>query len=893
VVSGVFVDRVCVRLVTIGALSICVALPAQAETSEVVSSSEQSILTQEVGERSLVIGQRSFVIGQSSLVSGHSSPGEFQNLITYDQGQMTNDSIPQLSELEQPATTVTDWIAQIEASLVQITGVRVEETETGFQVVLETAEGSLEVPETRSIGNALIADIPNATIVEEFSQAEPIEGIALVSVTSLPDNRVRVAITGTDAPPVAEVISETQGLAFAITLGDADTATEEDAIQVVVTGEQEEGFNPSDTSVGTRIDTLLRDIPASIQIIPQQVLEEQQVTTFNEALRNAPGVIQTAPGYYNQFANFTIRGFEAGANFLRNGLRSPAGVNSTGLASIERIEVLRGPASVLFGQGNPGGTINLVTRQPLDNSLYSVEGSIGSYDFYRGEIDLTGPLNDSRTVLYRLTASYENADGFVDFVERENLSLASILRFEFSENTTLTLDADFNRTDQGYAHGLPAVGTVLPNPNGEIPRDRNISEPVGEYGPEVFRVGYTFEHRFSEDWLLRNAFDFADYYNRIRRAYYSTGLDPDQRTVQRGFQNQDARDRTYDLTTDIVGNFSTGSIHHQLLFGIDLRRVDRYEFEFELEEGTPIDLFDPVYSRLDSSVIESGDSTSLTDSLGIYIQDQVTILDNLKLVLGGRFDLFEQTDRDLLNDTEEFQSGDAFNPRVGIVYQPIQPISLYASYSRSFTPSIGRSADGEQFAPGRGTQYEIGMKADITDSLSATVAVYDLTRSNVLTDDLSRPGFSIQTGEQNSRGVELNIAGEILPGWNVIGGYAYTNARITEDNTFEEGNYLNNVPENSFNLWTSYEIQDGALQGFGLGLGLFYVGERQGDLENSFTLPSYLRTDAAIFYNRGQFRAALNFRNLFDVEYFESAYDSLTVYPAELFTVQGTISWQF
>jgi hypothetical protein len=205
VVSGVFVDRVCVRLVTIGALSICVALPAQAETSEVVSSSEQSILTQEVGERSLVIGQRSFVIGQSSLVSGHSSPGEFQNLITYDQGQMTNDSIPQLSELEQPATTVTDWIAQIEASLVQITGVRVEETETGFQVVLETAEGSLEVPETRSIGNALIADIPNATIVEEFSQAEPIEGIALVSVTSLPDNRVRVAITGTDAPPVADI----------------------------------------------------------------------------------------------------------------------------------------------------------------------------------------------------------------------------------------------------------------------------------------------------------------------------------------------------------------------------------------------------------------------------------------------------------------------------------------------------------------------------------------------------------------------------------------------------------------------------------------------------------------------------------------------------------------
>ncbi|RUR75791.1 hypothetical protein PCC6912_46880 [Chlorogloeopsis fritschii PCC 6912] len=230
---------------------------------------------------------------------------------------------------------------------------------------------------------------------------------------------------------------------------------------------------------------------------------------------------------------------------------------------------------------------------------------------------------------------------------------------------------------------------------------------------------------------------------------------------------------------------------------------------------------------------------------------------------------------------------------MGIVYQPIQPISLYASYSRSFAPSIGRLIDGEQFQPERGTQYEVGVKADINNRLSATLAFYDLTRSNVTTDDLSNPGFSIQTGEQNSRGIELNFGGEILPGWNVIAGYAYTDARITEDNTFEPGNRLYNVPKHSFNLWTSYELQEGDLRGLGFGLGFFYVGDRQGDLENSFTLPSYFRTDAAIFYNRGQFRASLNFRNLFDVDYFESAYDRLNVFPAEPFTVQGTLSWRF
>jgi iron complex outermembrane recepter protein len=202
---------------------------------------------------------------------------------------------------------------------VQITGVRVEETETGGQIVLETAEGVLALPEIRSVGNALIADIPNATIAEEFSQANPIEGIALVSVTSLPGDRVRVAITGTDAPPVAEVRSEGQGLVLAVSLGDAETVAEEEAIQVVVTGDEDEGYNPSSATTATRTDTPLRDIPQSIQVVPQQVLEDQQAITLTEALRNASGVIPST-AFYGVASNFVIRGFSTSTgNFLRNG----------------------------------------------------------------------------------------------------------------------------------------------------------------------------------------------------------------------------------------------------------------------------------------------------------------------------------------------------------------------------------------------------------------------------------------------------------------------------------------------------------------------------------------------------------------------------------------------
>lgn len=269
--------------------------------------------------------------------------------------------------------------------------------------------------------------------------------------------------------------------------------------------------------------------------------------------------------------------------------------------------------------------------------------------------------------------------------------------------------------------------------------------------------------------------------------------------------------------------------------------------------------------------------------------------ENLKLLLGIRFDIFDQRNQNFLADTEINQSGNAFSPRIGIVYQPVEPISIYASYARSFNPVIGTAFDGSNFEPERGTQYEVGIKADLTNRLSAILALYDLTRSNVLTADPTpgRTGFSIQTGEQRSRGIDFTVQGEILPGWNVIAGYAYTDARITEDSTLPEDNRLNNVPENSFNLWTTYEIQQGALQGLGFGLGLFFIGERQGNLANTFQLPSYLRADAAIFYKRDQLRAAINFTNLFDTDYFESGLNNVRVNAGRPFTVRGTISWQF
>ncbi|QYO67885.1 TonB-dependent siderophore receptor [Leptolyngbya sp. 7M] len=807
----------------------------------------------------------------------------------------------QLSEIDQPATTIEDWVAQIEASLVQITNVRVETTEAGLQVILETAGGSLEVPETRSVGNALIADIPNATIAEEFSQAEPIEGIALVSVTSLPGDRVRVAITGTDAPPVAEITSDTQELTFAVTLGNANTVTEEDAIQVVVTGEQDDDYYVPNTSVGTRTDTPLRDIPQSILVIPQQVLEDRQVRSITEGLENAAGVTSIAnPAGSRDY--FTIRGFENYGNFLVNGIPDPQIPNDSSFINVERLELLRGPASVLYGEtgfSGIGGTINVVTRQPLDYPFYEVSATAGSYSDYQGAIDFSGPLNDSETVLYRLIAAYRNFDSFLDFDEGSAIAIAPSLALRLGPNTDFILEGDVNILERNgqLPQGQPAVGTVLPNPNGEIDRSFNSAGPQPNNLTIMGRVGYRLEHRFNDNWSLRNAFRYLfadDNENDGEPIIFNSSFADDNRTINRRFLIGSQYYNTYYLNTDLLGTFSTGAIQHRLLLGFSLDR-DTSNLDNEIGDAAPVDAFNPVFDQtVDPTGNLTTDRFTTRDTLGVYVQDQITILENLKLLLGGRVDLFEETTDNRLTNEETNQSDTAFSPRVGIVYQPIPPISLYAGFAQSFAPTIGFAENGDAFQPERGTQYEVGIKADINEQLSANLAFYDLTRSNVTTPNPENPTFSVQTGKQRSQGIELDISGEILPGWNIIGGYAYTNARVTEDNAIPEGNRLFSAPEHSFNLWTTYRIQDGDLQGLGFGLGLYYVGERWADNANTAELPSFFRTDAAIFYERDRFRAALNFRNLFDVEYYTSNFGSSDFVNRGLpFTLQGTISWQF
>ncbi|MBF2028205.1 MAG: TonB-dependent receptor [Oscillatoriales cyanobacterium C42_A2020_001] len=768
--------------------------------------------------------------------------------------------------------------------------------DAGLDIVLETADGKpLQVDATkfRSVGNSLIADIPNAALAltnaQAFSADNPTGDIANVRITQVDANTIRVSVTGNNALPKQEVTLKTGGLAYSLN-PEADEPDEE----IVVTGDRSRYAVPN-ASTATRTDTPLRDIPQSIQVIPRQVLEDRQVFRVGEAVRNVSGVQQgfSAAGGTE---SFVIRGFSTFTK-LRNGFREEAAIIEE-TSNVERVEVLKGPASVLYGNLDPGGAINTVTKLPLNQPFYSIGFQAGSFGLIRPTIDLTGPLNAEKTVLYRLNAAYEKDGNFRDFTQGVNrFFISPVLTWKISDRTSITFDLEYLKDTRPYDRGLVAIDNRV----ADIPFDRVLGEPDDVSRRERVRTGYRLEHQFSDNWTLRNAFSFFHYNNSARGADQAfIGVDQQTGELGRVWLDNIESQNFYGLQTDLIGKFNTGSVKHTLLFGVDLsRNVDDFNGKFDLDNPTFINIFNPVYGQVQRPAREqilSGGfaSVTTTDRLGIYLQDQITLAENWKLLIGGRFDLADQ--RSISEGSETQQQDTAFTPRVGIVYQPIPPLSLYASFSQSFQPNSGTQVNGSLLPPERGTQYEVGVKGEfLNGKLAATLAAFQITKSNVSATDPNNPDFSLPIGEQRSRGVELDIIGEILPGWNIVANYAYTNATVTgnSDSTII-GNRLYSVPYHSASLWTTYQIQAGSLEGFGFGLGLFYVGEREGDLfAPGLVLPSYLRTDASIFYRKNNWRIAINVQNLFDVAYIKETSDRDRIAPGAPFTVVGKVSFEF
>ncbi len=832
-----------------------------------------------------------------------------------------------------------------QTKVVPVTNVELVPTKTGIQVILTTPiqakEEFLTVP---AFGNESLIWIKNTRLQlpsgKEFHVQSPQRGIRDVYVTQSDDVTVQVRVVGDKVAPLASVVQQ-EGRLFVDLRPATSTAQQptlqhgsrlngenrstapqeqtnpqqkptpssgssnQEPLEIDVTGSPDTGYNVPDASIGTRTNTPTRDVPQIINVIPQQVIKDQHDIFIGDTLRNA-GISQGGtPSSLSD--RFVIRGFDSSfGNILTDGLRNyfAGAANSLNISNVERIEVLRGPASVLYGQAGLGGIINVVTKQPLKEPDYDASFSVGSFNSIQPSFDIGGPLTSDKKLLYRLDGSYLSSDSFVDFYHQQRYQIAGALSWEIDKNTKLTLNSSYEDFNQNLNwQGLPAVGTLYPSPNGKIPPNRFLGEPGIEDPQDTTstRLSYKLEHHFNENWSVENAFQAIFGRSNDNPFLYPTGLEPDNRTLDRitittpttRFQN------VFDVNTQVTGRFNTGSVEHQLIIGSEYAWNHLYTTQVNLSAPS-IDIFNPVYGQPGGgTVLFRYQGGFNIDDLGVYAQDVIKLFSNLKLVLGARYDWAGYTSfNQLPTPTSTSIANEAFSPRAGLVYQPIKPISLYASYSRSFVPETSLSANNKPFQPRRGTQYEVGVKADLLgDKLSANLALYDLTLTNNLTADPNNPNFSIAVGEERSRGVELFVTGEILPGWNAIASFAYTDPRVTKDNSTPPivGNKLPLAPQNQASLWTTYIIPKGNLKGLGAGFGLFYVGDREGDLANSFKLPSYVRTDAALYYRRGQFDGALNFQNLFDLKYFDTAFSNSNtqLFYGNPFTVNFTLSWHF
>lgn len=754
---------------------------------------------------------------------------------------------------------------------------------------------------------------------ESFRQEKPVAGIAEITVSNQGTNTIRVTVKGEAGLPQVDLFDSDEGLIFEFIPMVAATPQQQqpeqaplenqpeqpsaetnEPIELTVTGRQN-GYSAPNATTGTRTDTPIIDIPQSIQVVPQRALEDQQVIQLDEALRNVSNVIS---GGFDTFteANYTIRGFDD-APLLIDGFRQYGFPEVPETANLERVEVLKGPASILYGEIQPGGIVNAVTKKPLSEPFYEAEVQLGSYDLVRSRLDISGPLSNGDNLLYRLNASYLNSESFRGFDENfEQFFVSPVLALKLSEDTNITFDVQYSNRERAFDAGLIAVGDQVI----DVPRDRILNEPDDFIKRTFVSTGYALEHRFNDSWTLRNAFRYATTKIFSDKLTIPTAFDETTGILDRIYAFNDFYSDDYSLQTNAVGKFNTGSVKHTLLFGVDLNRTDSDTFsKSDFFNSAPLDVFNPFYGATPRTSLNTLliDRKSKTNRLGIYVQDEIAFSDNLKLLAGLRY---ETVDQEIENEPALFypggdtnQSNDAWTPRIGIVYQPIEAVSLYASYSQSFNPNIDTfTVNGDPLEPERGEGYEVGVKTQLLEgNLFATLAYFDITKQNVATEDSNFPGLgiSVATGEQQSRGIELDVSGQILPGWNIIASYAHTDAEVTEDNIIPTGNSLSGVPKNSASLWTTYEIQSGDFQGLGVGVGINYIGEREGDLDNSFRLDSYFLTNAAVFYRQDDWRFALNFKNIFDIDYITGVPFSRTsgIYPGEPFTVIGSISVRF
>lgn len=715
------------------------------------------------------------------------------------------------------------------------------------------------------------------------------------------------------------IITADQSIAIDFVL----TESSEQLQEVEITGRKERTYKNTSSFAGTKTETPLKLVPQAISYVTKEVIDDQQAFKTSDVLKNLSGV--NVFSFYNN--DFSLRGFRAG-NALINGLRDPT--NSWGqslLPNVERVEVIKGPASALFANSDPGGTVNTVTKKPLDESRKAISFATGSFNTFRITGDFTGPMDEEKTLLYRMNVAYQNAQSFRVLQGGQDIVIAPSISFIPTDRTKVNIDFVYAKSKSRLDRGQPIFGASA----GADLHSTPISFAIGKENDYAHEVNlYTtasIQHKFTDRFSFNASYmkflydeDLLEHRTSNRYAVDADGIEiptlMEMQTIRRKRKNYNDN-----ITVYFVGDLKTGPIDHKLLAGYDyiqnLSPVGGSNYNatgyrnaandgvisgynpanrdsYLIQNNRPVpnvphfDLSNPSYAISEISGyfnVSSAQAVTKYYVSGIYLQDQIS-WGKLQALLAFRQEYYT----DILNyqkPNAEKVEQKKFIPRFGLVYTPLEPVSIYATYSQGYQPqSAGTIGDPERFGgpfdPLTSTMYEGGVKTEFLNKLlSINLAVYHIELNNILinANDAQNPDLLRQLGQQQARGVELDIYGQVLPNLSVTANFAVNKTFITKsEDEAEVGDILPNAPRNQGGIWAKYTFTMPTLKGIGIGAGANYVSSRT-TFSDILTLPSYVVGDVALYYSIDRFKLSANLNNVFNKTHWVGGYDFNRLFP--------------
>jgi iron complex outermembrane receptor protein len=606
-----------------------------------------------------------------------------------------------------------------------------------------------------------------------------------------------------------------------------------------------------ESSAATKTDTPILETPRSVTVVTEQRMTDQGVRTVQDALVYSSGVYGATYGFDTRGDWSRVRGLEP--EEYRDGLKWHFGYyNNTRPHpyTLERVEILKGPASVLYGAGSPGGIINVVSKLPQEETRREAFVEYGTFDWKQVGVDMTGKVDENGTLLYRMIGVWRDSDTQVDYVPDDVYAFSPSFTWRPTDDTSLTLHLNLQRNKSGSStQFFPWEGTIFPAPNGQIPTSRFISEPGWDrYDTEQAAITAIFDHRFNEVWSISARARYSDSKANYDTMYpvFPPTINPDGRTIDRVAYMSDASAQVFTSDVHLNADFATGAIDHKLAFGSDYQNATT-ENDYFYGSGGTIDLYDPVYGNIPANLPFYDFDPATTRQTGFYVQDQLKFGGGWIASLGLRYDVA----KDANGNTDRVWSKD-----VGLMYEFDNGIAPYVSYSESFLPIAGVDFYGNPFKPERGRQYEAGVKYQPPGTPSIfTASVFEIEKENLRTTDPDNPLNQVQLGEARIRGIEL----EAQTKWNefeLLANYTYLDTRS------ETGFRLDSVPDQMASAWVTYRPQ-GEWEGFKSGFGLRYVGKTWDGVDKIHTDP-YLLADAMVGYETDRWAVTLTGRNLFD-----------------------------